>query len=219
MEERQNLWKDPLVKGLMHVKQRSDRVSPACNRESHSLKRPKNSWQGTPSHKLTRTSRRKKCAKILDYFPLAHLTDSKQSRRRLRPPQSVIPLRGTSEFDKKLGWFAYGVVTFCQDKVSGPGVSTQRVPKIRSWLAMTALWNNTCTPRSTWIEYEGTSKHGRGLWNMLQWVFRISQSDWEIRSQALRPLMLAKSKGPWVNVSWCVKVSHFLKGRSLWRVA
>jgi hypothetical protein len=74
----------------------------------------------------------RKRTKILDPVPLAHLTDSKQSRQRLCPPQRVIPLRGTSEFDKKLGWFVYDVVTFCQDKVTGPGVSTQRVPKISS---------------------------------------------------------------------------------------
>ncbi len=161
----------------------------------------------------------RECTKIFDHLPLAHLTDSKQSRRRLCPPQRVIPLRGTSEFDKKLGWFAYNVVTFCQDEVRGPGVSTQRVSKISSWLAMAASWNDTCALRSTWIEYEVPSKRGRGLWNMLQWVFRISQSDWEIQSQVLRPLVLAKSKGPWMNVSWCVELSHFWKGRCLWRVA
>jgi hypothetical protein len=72
----------------------------------------------------------RKCAKILDHLPLAHLTDFNQGRQKLCPPQRVIPLRGTSEFDKKLGWFAYNVVTFCQDEVSGPGVSIQRVPKI-----------------------------------------------------------------------------------------
>ncbi len=110
-----------------------------------------------------------------------------------------------------MSWFAYEVVTFCQDKVSGPGVSTQRVPKISSWLAMAASWDDTCALLSIWIEYEGTSKHGRGLWNMLQWFFRISQSDWEIGSQVLQPLTLAKSKGPWMNVSWCVKLSYFEK--------
>ncbi len=175
--------------------------------------------QGTPSHKLARTSTWRKCTKILDHLSLAHLTDSKQGRQKLCPPQRDIPLRGTSEFDKKLGWFDYDVVTFSQDEVSGPGVSIQRVPKISSWLAMAVSWNDTCAPRSTWIEYEGMLTRGRGLWNMLQWVFRISQSDWEIRSQVLWPLTLVKSKGPWMSVSCCVKLSHFWKGRSLWQVA
>jgi hypothetical protein len=74
----------------------------------------------------------RECTKILDRLPLAHLTDSKQSRQRLCPPQRVIPLRGTSEFNKIFGWFAYNVVTFCQDEVSGPGVSIKRVPEISS---------------------------------------------------------------------------------------
>ncbi len=56
-----------------------------------------------------------------------------------------------------------------------------------------------------WMEWDGTSNCRRGFWNMSKWVFRMSQMAWEIWSCIFRPLMVANSKGPWMNVSWCVK--------------
>ncbi len=51
--------------------------------------------------------------------------------------------------------------------------------KKTSWQVMAASCKSTCTPRSMWIEWYGTSDHGRRLWNMSKCVFRTSQLAWE----------------------------------------
>ncbi len=136
------------------------------------------------------------------------------------PRQHVIPhKRHLHNGAKKMGWFAHDTVTFCPGEWSTLGVSLALGAKIISWRAMATLWNVTCATWLTWIEYDGTSKRGSGLWNMSQWALRTSQSGWEIRSWVFRPLTEANSNGPWMNMSWCVKITHLQKGSNLCQVA
>ncbi len=108
-----------------------------------------------------------------------------------------------------LGWYTQNAITFCQGNRGMRGVSIVWDVKINSWQAMAASWKDTCTPQSTWIEYEGTLKCGRGLWNMSQWALRASQYGWEIQCWVFWQLTVAKSNGPWMNVSWCVKLTIY----------
>jgi len=94
------------------------------------------------------------------------------------------------------GWCARDAMTFCQENLSAPGLSVALGAESISWQATASLWKVTCALWSTCNEYDGTSKRGSGLWNILQWVLRTSQSGWEIRSWVFRPLTVAKSKGP-----------------------
>ena len=52
-----------------------------------------------------------------------------------------------------------------------------------------------------WMEYEGRSIFGIGLMKYAEWEDRMVQSAREMRSRERRPLTVAKSKGPWMNVS------------------
>jgi hypothetical protein len=77
----------------------------------------------------------------------------------------------------------------------------------------------SCALWSMCIEYVGTSDGGTGFPNIAECFFRWSQSSWAMQSWDLRPQIEADSKGPWMYVSRCEILSHFLKGTNLWRAA
>ncbi len=101
----------------------------------------------------------------------------------------------------------------------------------RTWRSLSVIcWKNQLTPYGSivkkymctvvyanGIKWDITSQ--KGLWNMSKCVLRMSQLAWETGSHIFWPLTMTNLKGPWMNVSWCVKLSHFLKGHSLWWLA
>ncbi len=126
--------------------------------------------------------------------------------------------RGTfvMAYIKNGGREAWDAMTFCHREVGVPGVLPTWDVDRTSWQDMAASWKDTCVPRSTWIEYKGTSNLGSGLWDMVKWDLRTSQLAWETQSCVFWPLTEANSKGPWMKVSRCVKFSLFQKEHSLW---
>jgi hypothetical protein len=139
-----------------------------------------------------------KIPKISHNVPYFHTSLTLQrSGRPMCPPQHVIPKKRhlhNGVYIKYWGGGAGDAVTFCQRDLSAPCVSLALGAEIISWQAIVSLWNVTCAPRSTWTEYDGTSKRGSGLWNMLQWVLRTFQSGWEIQSWVFRLFDSSKVK-------------------------
>ncbi len=111
-------------------------------------------------------------------------------------------------------------MTFCHgyNRSVADSDACSEASKIRAlhWAFTTAV---SCALWSMCIEYVGTSDGGTGFPNIAECFFRWSQSSWAMQSWDLRPQIEADSKGPWMYVSRCEILSHFLKGTNLWRAA
>ena len=81
-------------------------------------------------------------------------------------------------------------------------------------LQSSLLWWVVWMPPSIWMENDGISNLGNGLWNSPLYARRTFQSLMSIQSRVFRPWTVENSKGPRIYVDSWVIVTHRRKGSS-----